>query len=380
MRRAIKHLLAVTLLMTISAVFGLLSPASAAELSSVLDNNAVQTDGTVWSVLLKGNRIYLGGSFEHVNGVSRPKLAAINANTGALTAWNPRTNGRVLALAAPPDGSRIYAGGSFTSVNGTPRNHLVALDAATGGIDTAWKAEANNTVFSLATLGDRVYFGGHFTSVNGEQRARLAAVNGVTGVLDPNWAPTADGNVRTLVVSPDKSRIYAGGNYSSISGESRPGLAALNPTTGAVLSWIPDPRGDNNYEVFDLEVTNNRVFVAGGGRSPDGTAEAFNASTGASVWRYTSSGDFQAVALLDGKVYFGGHFITLFTRNGEIHRNKFMAVNAGTGALDARWTPKANAGVWAMTPDPLRIRVYAGGAFTLINNEPRQGFAQFSSR
>jgi hypothetical protein len=166
-----------------------------------------------------------------------------------------------------------------------------------------------------------------------------------------------------------------------ISGKRRANLAALHPATGAVKDWSPNPRVDNDYQVFDLAVTNKAVYVAGGGRNPDGTAEAFGAGKGASVWRYSSSGDFQAVALLKGKLYFGGHFTKLYRKTDKISRNRLMAVAAPTGRLDARWKPSAkNGGVWSMTADPARHRVYAGGSFTQINGRPQRGFASLSVR
>src|SRR5215204_5215721 len=250
----------------------------AAALSSQPKNAPiVQTNDTVWASLRVGDTVYLGGAFTSVNGKPRSGLAAINANTGRLTAWAPKANGAVLALAASPSGESIYAGGEFTSVNGIARGHVVAIRASTGRVRKEWKANADLPVYSLATSGRRVYLGGEFRKVNGRNRLHLAAVRRGEGKLYANWTPTTNGIVRTLGLSPNKRRLYAGGNYSEISGKRRPNLAALHPATGAVKDWSPNPRVDNDYQVFDLAVSNKAVYVAGGGRNPDGTAEAFGA-------------------------------------------------------------------------------------------------------
>jgi hypothetical protein len=102
------------------------------------------------------DRVYLGGAFTSVNGKPRSGLAAINANTGRLTAWAPKANRAVLALAASPSGESIYAGGEFTSVNGIARDHVVAISASTGRVRKEWNAHADLPVYSLATLGRRV--------------------------------------------------------------------------------------------------------------------------------------------------------------------------------------------------------------------------------
>jgi hypothetical protein len=354
---------------------------AAAQRSQPKNAPTVHTNDTVWTTLRVGDRVYLGGDFTSVNGKPRSGLAAIDLNTGRLTAWAPKANSAVLALAASPSGDSIYAGGEFTSINGIARGHVVAISASSGRVRKEWNAHADLPVYSLATWGRRVYLGGAFRKVNDRNRLHLAAVRRGEGKLYANWAPTTNGIVRTLALSPNKRRLYAGGSYSVISGKSRPNLAALHPATGAVKDWTPNPRVDNDYQVFDLAVSNEAVYVAGGGRNPDGTAEAFGAGKGASVWRYWSNGDFQAVTLLKGKLYFGGHFTKLYRKTDQISRNRLMAVAAPTGRLDARWKPSAeNGGVWSMTADPARHRVYAGGAFTQINGRPQQGFASLSVR
>lgn len=364
------YLLAVLMAATIVGLLFVAHPAVAAAIKS---DPVPQTDGRVSAIVVSGDTVYIGGSFTHVDGVPRSRLAAIDATDGSLLPWNPGANRHVRALVAA--GSRIYAGGDFTRVGGSAHSRLAAVDATTGAVDNSWNPSANLEVSSLAALGDRLYVGGRFRVVSERPRSNLAAINKNTGRLT-NWNPEANGKIRTLVPSPNGNRIYAGGNFSSINGKPRPNLAALNPTTGVLRGWTPDPKIDNDYEVFDLEVTNGRVHVAGGGRDPDGTAESFDATTGASVWRISSNGDFQAVALLNGRLYFGGHFVTLFS-SGDVSRKRLVAVGANRGALNEQWQPKAwQGGVWAMTPDPVHGRIYAGGDFLSISGQPQHRFAR----
>jgi hypothetical protein len=176
---------------------------------SVPDASTAQTDGRVSAILRVGDKVYMAGSFQHVNGVERKRFAAVDAETGALTDWNPAANAPVFALAASPDGTRIYAGGEFTRSNADDRGRLVALDAVTGQTIEGWNATANATVHSIAVSGDRVYLGGAFTDVNGMQRGRLAMVDGSDGSVAPNWRPYTNGAVRKVAVYGN--RLYAGG-------------------------------------------------------------------------------------------------------------------------------------------------------------------------
>jgi trimeric autotransporter adhesin len=338
--------------------------------SSVPDES-VQTDGQVHAVLAAGNTVYLGGGFTHVNGIARNHLAAVDATTGELTDWDPNANGPVMSLAATSDGARIYAGGDFTAVGGIARPRLVAIDAVTGAVDSRWNTGANSVVRALAVSGNRVYVGGDFTKVAGQRRAHLASVDGTTGKLRKEWAPKANGVVRTVAMSAGGKRIYVGGSFTSISGKPRDNLVALNPRTGAPnKAWRPRPHGS----VFDLQVSGPNVYAAEGGTG--GSVAAYRTTDkGKVVWRRYSDGDVSAIAVLDGKVYIGGHFVTFADQS----RRFFAAVDASTGTLDAQWNPNGGGGyVSALTPDVSRTRIYAGGSFIRVSGESHQGFAQFS--
>lgn len=86
------------------------------------------------------------------------------------------------------------------------------------------------------------------------------------------------------------------------------------------------------------------------------------------------SGDCQAITLYEGRVYVGGHFDVFAGQT----RRKFAAVDPLTGALDPRWNPRGDRGVWELTPDAASGRLYAGGEFTTINGQPRSRLARFS--
>jgi dipeptidyl aminopeptidase/acylaminoacyl peptidase len=343
--------------------------AALAAVSARSDPGTVNTNGRVSAVLRVGDRIYLAGNFFYVNGVFRPRLAAVDADTGELTSWNPKANGPVNALAVSDDGSRVFAGGEFTEAGEAAHNRLAAIDAASGTVDGTWNPSANFTVNTLDVSGSRVYLGGGFSSVNGQSRSRLAMVDGITGELDPGWRPAASGGVRKLDVSSDGTRVYVGGEFRRISQASRVHLAAVDAASGAPLGWRPDPK----RSVLDFAISGKRVYAAEGGRG-GGAVAAYQTGTGHRAWTLGTDGDGQAVSVLGKKVYVGGHF----TKVGKAKRVRLAAVNSRRGTLDRRWQPSANSDVWELTPDAADGRLYAGGAFTRISGAPREHFAQFS--
>jgi hypothetical protein len=366
--------LAATVLLAALISLLLVSPARA-EVSGTPDEGTAQVDGRVRAIMAVGDRIYIGGDFTSVDGVPRNRLAALDASTGELVPnWDPSAEDSVRALAASPDGTRIYVGGAFTSIDGLSRGRLAALDPATGAV-TAWRPApaSGGPVRAIAVSGNRVYTGGSFTSVGGQGRPYLALIDATTGALNPNWAPTPNNLVRTMGLSADGSRLYVGGDFTTVSGSSRPYLAAFDATTGAVDTVFRPP--SPNGLIHALALSGTRVFTAEDGAG--GAAGAYDASTGVRAWRHSADGDAEAITVLGTKVYIGGHFEVF---SGQSRRS-FAAVDAGTGALDPQWIPNAQPSgtdVFAMASDASRGRVYAGGDFTGVSGRPHERFAQFS--
>src|ERR1700722_9780278 len=91
----------------------------------------------VYAMAVSGSTLYVGGTFNKVNGSYRDNLAAFNTSTGALTSWQPSAYGKVNAIAAAPNGQAIYIGGGFNELGTSgstagiqPRNYAGAVDAS----------------------------------------------------------------------------------------------------------------------------------------------------------------------------------------------------------------------------------------------------------
>ena len=143
---------------------------------------------------------------------------------------------------------------------------------------TSFKAQADASVFGLALIGSTVYAGGNFTTINSTARTRLAAVNATTGALVTGWTPSADDEVTSLAAATDGSKVFVGGLFSHIGSSSQNHVAALNPSTGATLSWAYHP----SYPVEGMTATSSSLFLAGGGSG--GRVGALSASSGALQW------------------------------------------------------------------------------------------------
>jgi hypothetical protein len=344
-----------------------------------------QTNGRVNVIVVHKHRIYIGGQFTAVRPpgapagtreVTRNHVAAFNFVKGTLLQWNPNANGTVRALQVV--GSSVYLGGSFTQVRGVGRPRLARVNDTTGAV-AGWKPGADHEVLAFGYANGRLYVGGAFTTAGGAPRQHLAAFSTTTGTLT-NWAPSTDDQVKALVVTVDKSRVVVGGFFTQVNGTSANHIAAINPGgSGTLAGWATHL----NYPVIDLARDKNGVYVAGaggggnfGGLSP----------TGQQLWQGGTNGNVQAIGVVGGIVYVGGHFQTYcgpqhgqHTCTNPIARDKLLAVRAGNGSL-LPWDPGADSalGVFALTGSVSTGNLFAGGDFRHIGNRAQQGLAEFS--
>ncbi|TAP44404.1 hypothetical protein [Arthrobacter sp. S39] len=214
-----------------------------------------------------------------------------------------------------------------------PTNPNDPKTPVTVSADALPTVQIDGVVWSQTIIGNTVYAVGKFSTARpagaapGSQtvpRQNILAYSLTTGALISSFAPTLNAQGLTITTSPDKTRLYVGGDFTSVSGQIRNRVVALNPTTGAVLS---------------------------------GFAPKVNGSV-------------RAVVASEDTVWVGG----LFTTVGTVARNRLAAFRSPDGFMLA-WNPNASGGrVNALTASPDYKRVVAGGAFTTLNGSSNPGY------
>jgi hypothetical protein len=269
--------------------------------------------------------VFVGGKFSSVQrGAGAPQqnqryLGAFDRGTGAwIDTFRPTLDGTVWTLAVV--GNRLFVGGQFTNVNGAPRTAgLAALDPATGAVLAGWNASLTLTgssirpfVRSIDAVGDHLYVGGLFTRVTGPDgvirtAGNLDKLNVSNGIPVPRWNGTVNGHVYDIDATP--TRVYAVGKFSTVNGAARRSLAILEPSNGASVPGL-------NQMLFTTTDTARMyqqavhavgdVVVVGGSQH---STQVYRASDLVRLRVVTTDplGDTQAIASAGGFVYYGSH-------------------------------------------------------------------------
>jgi len=362
--------------------------------------------GAIYSIVNAGGVVYIGGSFTELispNGeqsLPYQDLAAITESTGQPdTAFGPHTfNGPVDALAVSPDGSELYAGGQFTTIDGsTAHAQYLAAFSSGNGAHLAFPGSTNGAVYALLTSGTSLYVGGVFWRADGQWQPHAAELAASSGALDQAFAPqiaysgptspcysrfACRASVHSFYLGTDANgapTLYLGGEFTSVGGQARFDLAAVDPSTGAVTSYDPHIiQYQDDAMDWVSQVVQDGSEVVAGEAGYNNILIAFGLS-GQTLWHDVASGDIQAVAVdSSGHVYAGGHFNCWCNGprtpppTGPDERIHLARVSATTGALDSTWAPFYEPwwspyffGVWALdiTPDG---DLWAGGEGTYI--------------
>jgi hypothetical protein len=321
------------------------------------------TGPQVLAIAVNGTSVDIGGLFTQVNGQPRSNLAAIDASSGAVGAWNPSPNASVNALVA--NAGQVYAGGDFTIISGQPRQRLAGFDP--GGALSSWDPQADLIVYALtiSASGTTVYAGGDFSYAGG-LRNRIAEIDLGTGVATA-WNPSASGTVMSIVVNGGD--VFVGGYFGSIGGAGRTGLAELDASTGNATSWNPSP---DPAAVRAISIANGFVYVGGQFTSISGTTRNFLGAvdlTFGTVSSWDPDPNAQVFALSAGSAVYAGGYFTSF---GGVPRNNLAAVKLTNGQPTA-WNPNVNAQVSALAVSG--STVYAGGSFTQVGANTRTNIA-----
>ncbi len=348
--------------------------------SQDINLNFPYVNGQVHALASKGDTLFIGGNFIEVAEIPRSNLAAIDLNTGALLDWNPPIviDGMVDRITV--HNNTVFVCGTFEFLN---RNTLAAFSAIDGSILT-WNPDIifpfippdfqTGRVTGVEVYNDNIYIGGYFTSVNGETRSNLAALDMEGNLLA--WNPTTDIPVERL--SKKDNRLYIAGPFTEVNGQERISFASFDLDTGNLMPWNPmvDDPGNSNANAFP---DGNHVYISGIFFTVEGETREMAAKVDTDqgdllAWSVSFANNaipiVTSFASWDDRLYMGG----AYALNAPGNPMNLTAVDPETGDYD-NWSVFVDNQVNALLVANNKLIV--GGNFANIDTTDKRGLAVF---
>ena len=331
------------------------------------------TNGPVRASLPVGSTLYIGGDFTY-EGPATGHAVALDPATGAARTPFPRIGGTVTAIVSDGSGG-WFAGGTLTTAGGLNLGDLVHI-RSDGSVDPSFAPRPGpdptmpRIVTALALANGVLYVGGRFTTIAGQPRTAVAALNPVTGAaeawnpplgFDPNFGPP---EVDALAVGGGV--VYIGGRFVSAGGTSDVALGGFDAGT-AQLVWNPRTGWPGGTLVEALAVSSDTVYAGAGLSGTQVTSQVDAFRTADAALRWQTSAIASTLALAGGRLYANG---SSFASSSSLY-----ALDPGTGAPIA-WDPQVT-GTHALTA--LGGTLYAGGSFTTASGAQRGDLAAFDA-
>ncbi len=367
-----------------------------------------QTNGIVYSMAEANGVVFVGGAFSAIRppgaapGTQEQPMdnfAAFDAVTGQpvdceLSFTVGSGTAQVRALEVSPDDETLYAGGTFGTV-GTPGGSSGASSIAAIDIDSCSRISfgpaANGIVRSIAATDDRVYLGGDFTEMSGESHSRFAAVDTSGQVLD--WEADADEIGKAVEVTPDGEHVLLGGDFFELNNANTHGLAVVSADTGELEHRYPNGFIPTSSTIQDITTDENGFYIGAegsGGGAFDGRV-ALSLDTFEEVWRDTCLGATQGLAVHQ-EVLFSAHHAHDCSSMGEFPDQPRYHL-FGQSVFDPDllgWFPNTNDGLGEAlgprvivaaedVPGTDREYLWVGGGFTTVNGATQWSLTRFAS-
>jgi len=349
--------------------------------AQTLDEQFPTVNGSVKTILIHGNTMYIGGTFTSVGGKLRKNIAAIDIPSKSVTDWSLSLDGDVVDIEAA--NGKVFFCGHFKTVSSNSRNALAIVDSITGSVDPlnpvivfpGVPGMQTGTISSIEITKNTLYLAGYFISVNGASRKNVASIDLLSGNLN---SFQVNPDIPVNIIKIDGNILYLGGPFYSVNGLNRAGFAAVKRINGEMLPWAP-LSGTPGNTIYSIVPDGDSVIISGIFENLNNSNHCFLAKTdltgAASNWSpFNCSGAFpfaRAVLIADDHLIIGGQF----TAFSGINRNNLVMVHNHTGVVDS-WQPEPDNSVLSIAGNDSLIAV--GGDFNIISGVTRPYLAVYS--
>lgn len=332
------------------------------------------TNAKIESMVLSDGKLFIGGNFTTVNGITKNYLAALSPSDGSIiSSFNPTVGNKIWQLTV--NNGYLYAAGNFPSINGTTVNGLGRFIVSTLSFDSSWAPVVSGAsfLFGVMVSNGKAYVRGTFTTINGNARLNLACIDIATQTVTA-WNPNITGtSLSTAVIYGDT--MYLSGSFTAIGGQSRINIGAVDVSTGLVTSW--NPPNSTSESIYYLGVTADTVYVSGPFTTLNGQVRnnlaAYNRTTAEMKSFALNINSMFTTAFEWGDIIlFGGTFDSF----GYVERIGAAAIDLDSG-VPLPWNAKFSSGATIQKMYQYERRLIVSGLFTSVDSNTRNNIAEF---
>ncbi len=257
------------------------------------------------------------------------------------------------------------------------------------GLADGLDSENHTEVQGFAQVGNTMFVGGNFKYVQKDEggtgqvaQADLAGFDVTTGDFLTGFRPSFDAQVRAVEALPD-GRLAVGGDFNVVNGVPQPGLALLDPVTGALSGpqvRVERRSGTGVMSVRGLDTRDGFLYLAGSFTHLVQGSVVASGWNGARVNLATTRPDTSWNPLINGtsvgvnvsaksdRIYFSGYFTSAQNQNAQ----KVTMFKPDTNAPLAApgWQPYFSttntASQWQLDVQEVGDRFYYGGSQHLL--------------
>ncbi|HRC32437.1 MAG TPA: T9SS type A sorting domain-containing protein [Bacteroidia bacterium] len=326
----------------------------------------------VYDINITGNKIYVGGTFDKVNGLNRKNLAAYDLASGNLiNGFNAKLDGQSVNTITSV-GNKIFIGGNFTTAFSQPRKNAACFN--TSNILQNWDPSFGNynsniLVYKIAAQGNNLLVVGYIKIANVIQKNSVAKINLITNEIEP-WSITFNLNYGIKCMTLNGQNLYIGGQFDSCNSQARKNAAAVNINTGLLQPWNPNVY---SYRVDALMSKNNTIFIGGvfnkvGGKIKGGLAAVDNNLGLLTSNQLSTNGSVYTLSSFSNDVLACGEFSV----SNVLETGSICAFNHNNWTVP-KWDPKLQDGGEVYEMFLAGNLIYACGNYTSIGGQTRHG-------
>jgi trimeric autotransporter adhesin len=280
----------------------------------------------VRDLLIEGNRLFVAGRFDIVDGVLHTGLFSVDLTQHAVDEWTPQLGFRATVNAIGKFDDAVYILGDFSDILIEREEFIIGVDSSSGS-KLPWDVNPLDLFSqfpheSTLEVSDRRVFIGK-AGDESMQPTGLLTVDRVTGeIVDLNLELLrTDGSVGNVYALRKEGNIlYVGGEFASAAGSVHANLLAFDLTNETVLAdWLPLPA--DSAPTGSITVRDNTLYFGTIFDRLNLSAKVGSIAVEAGQlleWSIAVPGEAETLAVDDESVYLGGYFQSIL---GQLQTN-----------------------------------------------------------